>query len=32
MTENIKKPEKRYPSGFKIKDAKRNGEMIDWNK
>ncbi len=31
LNENMKKLEKRYPSGFTIKKAKRDGTMIDWN-
>lgn len=30
LEENIKKLEKRYPKGFRIKDAKRNNKRIDW--
>ncbi len=32
LEENIKKLEARYPQGFTIEDAKRNGTKIDWNK
>lgn len=32
LEENIKKLKERYPNGFTIKDAKRNGTKIDWNK
>lgn len=32
LEENIKKLKERYPQGFTIKDAKRNGTKIDWNK
>lgn len=32
LDENIDKLKKRFPNGFTIKDAKRNGTMIDWNK
>jgi len=32
LDENIEKLRKRYPEGFTIQDAKRNGMMIDWNK
>ena len=32
LKENIDKLKKRYPEGFKIENAKRNGTMIDWNK
>ena len=31
LAENIKKLYKRYPQGFTLKDAQRNGTMIDWN-
>lgn len=31
MDENIAKLKKRYPNGFTIKDAGRDGTMIDWN-
>jgi len=31
MDENTEKLKKRYPSGFTIQDAKREGTMIDWN-
>mgnify|MGYP001196004729 CR=1 FL=1 len=32
LNENIEKLKKRYPNGFTIKDARRNGTMIKWNK
>jgi len=32
LDENIKKLKERYPKGFTIENAKRDGEMIDWNK
>lgn len=32
LDENIAKLKERYPKGFTIEDARRNGEMIDWNK
>jgi len=31
LEENIKKLGKRYPQGFTIEDAKREGTKIDWN-
>jgi len=31
LEENVKKLEKRYPKGFTLKDAQRNGTKIDWN-
>jgi len=31
LKENIEKLKKRYPKGFTINDAQRNGKMIDWN-
>ena len=31
LDENILKLKERYPSGFTLENAKRNGEMIDWN-
>lgn len=31
LEENIKKLELRYPKGFTIENARRNGEKIDWN-
>ena len=31
LQENIAKLEKRFPNGFTINDAKRNGNKIDWN-
>ncbi len=30
IKENMKKLSKRYPEGFKIKKAKRQGKRIDW--
>lgn len=30
LKENVDKLRKRYPKGFKFKNAKRNGTMIDW--
>jgi NTP pyrophosphatase (non-canonical NTP hydrolase) len=32
LDENIAKLKKRYPQGFTINDARREGTMIDWNK
>jgi NTP pyrophosphatase (non-canonical NTP hydrolase) len=32
LDENIAKLKKRYPQGFTINDARRDGTMIDWNK
>lgn len=32
LEENIEKLKKRYPKGFTIENAKRNGTMVDWNK
>ncbi len=32
LKENIEKLRDRYPEGFKIEDARREGTMIDWNK
>jgi len=32
LEENVEKLKKRYPTGFTIEDARRNGTMIDWNK
>lgn len=32
LNENIAKLKKRFPNGFTISDAKRDGKMIDWNK
>lgn len=29
--ENIEKLGKRYPNGFKYKDAQRQGKRVDWN-
>lgn len=31
LDKNIKKLKERYPQGFTIKDAKREGTKIDWN-
>lgn len=31
LEENVNKLRERYPQGFKIENAKRNGAMIDWN-
>jgi NTP pyrophosphatase (non-canonical NTP hydrolase) len=31
LKENIAKLEKRYPKGFTLKDAQRDGTKIDWN-
>ena len=31
LAENIKKLKKRYPKGFRSKNAKRKGTGIDWN-
>ncbi len=31
LEENISKLKKRYPEGFKIEHAKRDGKKIDWN-
>ncbi len=31
LEENIAKLQKRFPKGFTIKDAQREGTMIDWN-
>ena len=31
LEENVEKLTKRYPNGFTMQDAKRNGTMIDWN-
>jgi NTP pyrophosphatase (non-canonical NTP hydrolase) len=31
LQENIAKLEKRFPNGFTINDAKREGKKIDWN-
>jgi len=31
LDENLKKLKERYPQGFTIKDARRDGEMVDWN-
>jgi NTP pyrophosphatase (non-canonical NTP hydrolase) len=30
LEENVEKLKKRYPEGFKEKDAKRDGSRIDW--
>jgi len=32
LEENLKKLKDRYPRGFTLKNAKRGGKMIDWNK
>ncbi|MDO8647661.1 MAG: nucleoside triphosphate pyrophosphohydrolase family protein [Candidatus Diapherotrites archaeon] len=32
LESNAKKLEDRYPSGFDLKKAKRNGKRIDWSK
>ena len=32
LDENIEKLKKRFPSGFTVQDARRDGTMIDWNK
>lgn len=32
LEENMNKLKKRYPKGFSVKKAKRQGKMIDWNK
>jgi NTP pyrophosphatase (non-canonical NTP hydrolase) len=32
LDENLNKLRKRYPNGFTIENAKRDGTMIDWNK
>jgi len=32
LNENIEKLRKRYPNGFTIKDARREGTIVDWNK
>jgi len=31
LKENMEKLEKRYPRGFKLEEAKRGGERVDWN-
>lgn len=31
LEDNLNKLRKRYPNGFTIQDAKRNGIKIDWN-
>jgi NTP pyrophosphatase (non-canonical NTP hydrolase) len=31
LEDNIEKLKKRFPNGFTIQDAKRDGTMIDWN-
>ncbi|MBW3003458.1 nucleoside triphosphate pyrophosphohydrolase family protein [Candidatus Woesearchaeota archaeon] len=31
LQKNIDKLKKRYPDGFTIPDARREGDMIDWN-
>lgn len=32
LEENMEKLKKRFPNGFTIQGARRNGAMIDWNK
>jgi len=32
LNDNINKLKERYPRGFTLENAKRNGTMIDWNK
>ncbi len=32
LNDNLEKLKKRFPNGFTLKDAARNGTMIDWNK
>lgn len=32
LNDNLEKLKKRYPQGFALESAKRNGTMIDWNK
>ena len=32
LEDNLEKLKVRYPKGFTIEDAQRNGEMIDWGK
>ena len=32
LDENLRKLKERYPKGFTIEDARRDGTMIDWNK
>ncbi len=32
LEENIAKLRERFPKGFTLKKAKRNGTMVDWNK
>ena len=32
LNENVEKLKKRFPNGFTIADARRDGTMIDWNK
>lgn len=32
LKENIEKLKRRYPNGFAVENAKRNGKRIDWNK
>lgn len=32
LEENVRKLKKRFPHGFSLKDAQRDGTMIDWNK
>ncbi len=31
LEKNVEKLKKRYPDGFAIKDARREGEKIDWS-
>ena len=31
LTANLEKLKQRYPNGFTLDDARRNGEKIDWN-
>ena len=32
VANHIEKLKKRFPNGFTLQDAGRNGKMIDWNK
>ena len=32
LNNNVEKLKKRYPNGFTIEHAKREGTKIDWNK
>ena len=32
LDENLEKLKARYPQGFNVEDARRDGEMIDWSK